>query len=443
MSGETEAQQVQDPNRLAALIAEPLTDPEYEATMAMLGVAPIAPDMADTVAFLGGVDEAIEENETPEKESGSDLPAAAKGEQVGAGAEGDAPAGGEQEGSEKPATAEGAGDGGSGDGGAAADPGAGSNEPGPEGATAGAAVAEGATAGAVAAEEPERGILSADGKTILPYEMWDLAKSQNERLRAENESLRRERMMPAPRVSGADAGGDPGVGAGAGTGPDGTAQPAPVDTSKMRTTLEKVKADYADENLSELLDSMVGTVETVVKENADLRKDMAADTQAFQADNQRALERDIETNPDLSKWQADYDAFMNGDLEKSPIAYQDARELDDRLVLRPEWQDRPRLERFAHVVKMVKMMNGEAPSSGTPSASGGEADPKPKPAPVDVDKLVREARKTPLPESIGDIAGAAPGADTDDPTAEMSMLELEEHMMGFNSDQRAAFIASL
>ena len=381
---------IEDPKALAALIAEPLGDDDYSAT----------------IAFLGGDDEAFERDgadPTPEATSSDPPGTAAKVDTTDAGG-GDAGAAGADKkddtaaaGSEEGAVA---GDAGTAD--ALADPGGGS-------------------------DASEAGQAPAIPENYARDTLFELAKAENKRLHEQIRTL--QGQGGTGRVD--PAGADPGT------------QSRSVDLTGMKANVEKVKSDYGDD-FGDLLDGLVGAVETLSADNTDLRSKMDQGTQDYEHQAQNALDRDINAIPELAAWQADAIAFQSGDLEKDPSRFADAEAFDNQLALRPEWADRPRTERFAQAVGMVKLMRGEAASTGSPQASNGTGG-TPAPAAVDVDNLVQESvtRRT-APETAGDITGGSPSADSgEDPLDKLDDEDLENYLMNANPDQRAAFIAAL
>ena len=378
---------IEDPKALAALIAEPLGDDDYSAT----------------IAFLGGDDEALERDgadPTPEATSSDPPGTAAKVDTTDAGG-GDAGAAGADKkddtapaGSEEGAVA---GDAGTAD--ALADPGGGS-------------------------DASEAGQAPAIPENYARDTLFELAKAENARLHNENRTLRAQGATPPAATT--------------------DTQPAGVDLTGLKTKVEKIKGDYG-EDIGDVLDGLFGVVETVTADNADLRSKLDQGSEDSERQAVSELDRDIREIPELAVWQADAIAFQSGDLEKDPSRFADAEAFDNQLVLRPEWGNKPRTERFAQAVRMVKLMRGEAASTGSPQASTESGEKPAQPTAVNVDQIVQDAtRRRVVPETAGDITGGSPSDDSgENPLDKLDDGDLEDYLMNANSDQRAAFIAAL
>ena len=377
---------IEDPKALAALIAEPLGDDDYSAT----------------IAFLGGDDEALERDgadPTPEATSSDPPGTAAKIDTTDAGGGDTGAAGADKKDDTAAAVPDKgavAGDAGTAD--ALADPGGGSDASG-------------------AGEVP------AIPENYARDTLFELAKAENARLHEENRTLRARGT--ATRAATTDT------------------KPAGVDLTGLKTKVEKIKGDYG-EDIGDVLDGLFGVVETVTADNADLRSKLDQDSEDSERQAVSEIDRDIREIPELAVWQADAIAFQSGDLEKDPSRFADAEAFDNQLVLRPEWANKPRTERFAQAVRMVKLMRGEAASTGSPQAST-ESGGKPAPTAVDVDKIVQDATRSRIaPETAGDITGGSPSDDSgENPLDKLDDGDLEDYLMHANSDQRAAFIAAL
>ena len=207
---------IEDPNALAALIADPLGDDDYAAT----------------IAFLGGDDEAldgIEDTNTPEATSSSDPPGSAAKDDADATAGGETPeSAGTTTKGDTAADPEGAHAGDAGTADAQADPGDGSD----------ASVA-GDTTG-VAAVLPEH---------YARDTLFELAKAENKRLHEQIRTL--QGQGGTGRVD--PAGADPGT------------QSRSVDLTGLKAKVEKVKSDYGEE-IGDVLDGLLGGVETLTSE---------------------------------------------------------------------------------------------------------------------------------------------------------------------------------
>ena len=412
---------IDDPRALAAAIADPLGDDDHDATIAFLGgdddafgedwKAANSPKTIDE-AFAGSGSPSTDATGTGDgtgKESGADAGTA------GAGAEADA---GKTTGTD--GSGEGAGTQDAGATGAQADPGGGADASGADGAQP--------------TGDPA-GVYGADGQ-VLPYDVLAITRQRATNLQEENRELRR-RLLDRGAAADADAG------ARQDTSGQADATP-PVDTKALREKVTALKENYG-EDIGEVLDGLMTGVEKLTDQNTRLQRHLQDTAAGEQHNAQNALQRDIEAIPELAKWQADAIAFEQGDLEKDPSYFADAETFDERLALRPEWANKPRPERFQRAVSMVKMMRGEAPSSGSPSAStdtGGEPAPA---ATGDVDRIIADAqRASRTPGTAGEVTGAAPASDTDkDPLDSMDDTELETYLLNATPEQRQAFYAGL
>ena len=149
-----------------------------------------------------------------------------------------------------------------------------------------------------------------------------------------------------------------------------------------------------------------------------------------EADGATQLERDINANPDLRQWREDARANWHGDESKTADRYNLAVSIDAALRESAGWKDRPRQERFAEAVRMVKASDG-ASSPGSPGAQDTGTKPEGKSkeeiAAEIAKKAAADSKNDGLPGSLSDIAGGEAGHQTDlTKYAAMSMAEMAD-----------------
>ena len=186
----------------------------------------------------------------------------------------------------------------------------------------------------------------------------------------------------------------------------------------------KFAEDYGDDAAAEL--------RTTLEANQKLRADVLAKQEEDEVDQARAvaqeevtaetrMSRDLVAVPDLKAWRDDAIAAKAGTDGKTADMYNIAVAVDASLRGRPEWTDKPQAERFAEVVKMVKLSTG-AGSAGAPGAQ--DTGKKPDTA-ADIDKeIARKAASAAPPGSLTEIPGGDPGEG--DVMAKMENLDYAE-----------------
>lgn len=121
-------------------------------------------------------------------------------------------------------------------------------------------------------------------------------------------------------------------------------------TAPAKTEAATQQEDTAEDGLEDLPEALVKTIRGLKAELNDAKKkltDIEQNNQktATQAASTAAevVQRDIDAVPGLADWQAE-----GGDKWKSAL------EIDARLMQNPAWKDKPQVERFAKVAKLVR-----------------------------------------------------------------------------------------
>lgn len=180
------------------------------------------------------------------------------------------------------------------------------------------------------------------------------------------------------------------------------------------------------------------TIDKLITQNQELSKEISKQAQAHEEVGRDAkidkqvqvimtLEEAIASVPKLNYIRAT-------DTER----YQDMVAIDDALRTQTQWKDKPLEERFAAVVKMYEVANGEI------VLPGQEA---PKQQPTDEAKRVEEAVKKAQAQkqafTLSDIPGGVPAANEQDAVGDMSSAALTAKMMDMTPEQIEAMLARL
>ena len=199
----------------------------------------------------------------------------------------------------------------------------------------------------------------------------------------------------------------------------------------LKTMANLIKTQAPDQAAQTRINALEERIETLIE----------AGDRTVQAESAAMIER----HPALAQWFADWQAAEAGDTTRSGENWEESRELDDWLLTRPQWQDRPAHERMAHVVKM--MGGGETPASGTPQATS-PTPPSNGSTPPEVPTPARRAppRDPAMPGSLSDapLAGIAPELN-EDQTALLKLdpMQIAERMQRMTPEQLNEFYASV
>ena len=196
----------------------------------------------------------------------------------------------------------------------------------------------------------------------------------------------------------------------------------------------KFAEDYGDEAAAQF--------RTSLEASQKLRADALAQTEQDEIDQARAtaerdvtaetqLQRDLNATPELKAWREDAEAARAGTDGKTANNYNLAVAVDSALRENALWAGKPQAERFAEVVKMVKLSTG-ASSAGAPGTQETDKDTK---TAAEIDKeIARKAGSVAVPGSLSAIPGGDPGDG--DVMAKMENLDAAEVAdMGLTVDQ--------
>lgn len=190
----------------------------------------------------------------------------------------------------------------------------------------------------------KNGILAKDGEHIIPFEVLEAERRNNQRIQQENEALL-QRLAEAEK--------------------------AQTDTEQTKRLLElrnkqlekmgvapsdlPENLEITDEQLDELCDNFpeLGSVLSTVVAQMKVLKQHSAQPQPTAP----PASAEPQANPTMDniKANADLNAWMNEGGDKWNVAL----DIDDRLMAAPEWSAKPQAERFAEVARRTRAVFGE------------------------------------------------------------------------------------
>lgn len=273
-------------------------------------------------------------------------------------------------------------------------------------------------------------------------------EAEDAALKAEVETLRRQNADLQSKAALAEADADIRKEVAEAVKEKRTAHDSMIEEETQRVA--KFTEDYGEDAAKVLQEQVEESRKLREKEIEDFQNAAIAKARAEkeqEIDSQSALQRDIDAVPEFRDWRNDALAAWNGNTEKSGDHYNLAVSIDTALRDSPQWDGRPRQERFAKVVEMVNASMG-ADSRGAPGAQEtGKETPKETPPAkaketppaqpskediaAEIAKKAAEAARNKnddLPDSMSHIPGGAAGAQTELAKIEnMSAAELADH----------------
>lgn len=268
-------------------------------------------------------------------------------------------------------------------------------------------------AGASPDAQHPAGVLLKDGKHVAPYRVLEEARERAARAESTVQALARQ-------LEELKAGADPDKAAGGDN--------APSITEDDLAELEDLSPEIA-----KVIKAQMARIEALTGEVVGLKQEQEIVHKTRQAEIQDELTAAIEANPDLKAWR---DAAFREE-SPDPSRWQKVTQVDDMLMVDPEWQDKPLSERFAKAVEMVKTLYGETPTRNEPAADDKANEDLKKAAD---EKL--KGKEPPVPTSLSEIPGGAAPAQSDIENLEnVSTMALGNKMLSMTPDQIEAYLA--
>lgn len=245
-----------------------------------------------------------------------------------------------------------------------------------------------------------------------------LKQQREARARAEQETADLRRQLDEAQAKLAAGGGSKAdvqaaADAAGMTDEDGNA----IDVAKI--DINKLREEY-DGPIVDAIAALQGALAESQSVIRDLRG-KAAKEEAAEVDLvQRSLQEDIDSVPVLSRWAADQNSAM----------FDAAAVVDKSLMNSPEWRDRPRVERFREVVRML----------------GGQADTQQSSAGAEraVAGAKSRAAARAAPTSLSELPSGTPAGQSELETLEnLDVTQLAEKMAGMTQDQQERLLARL
>lgn len=253
-------------------------------------------------------------------------------------------------------------------------------------------------------------VKTADGKHEIPYDVLANEREQKrqfqQQLQEANERLKRLEQQAEQGRAEQEA-------------QTGSQDDTPVENLDVESLRE-----YAGD---EVADAIKAQQEQIRRLNEEVRQRDEREQQERQEAEQRTVQQDIDSVPELATWQS------NG----SPL-WDAAVSADNRLREDPEWSSKPRQERFKEAVRLVKR---EAGVPEQPSSSQGDK-------PEDVDKRAEQAlegarESVPRTHSDAGVGGEHPATSEAEKVERMDVTELEEKLNTMSPEEQDAWLASL
>ncbi len=280
--------------------------------------------------------------------------------------------------------------------------------------------------------EPEGPIATESGNGTIPYAVL---KGTRERLAEAQENLRRNKAESEERISTleqqlaartaptratADSVQDVADRAGI-TDAAGNK----VDVTKIDVTSLRGEFPDAVVNIIESLQQALVAHETTI---STLQKREQGRVQQEQLSEEELLQKDIDAVPQLAIWAAD----------KDPKMFDRAVRFDNALLADPEWKGKPRVERYAEVVRLI---GGETPKPAASTTT--TAKPTQTPAQVrTVSAELQRAAARAAPTSLSDLPAGSPAAQSETEAIEgMDALAIAAKMQDMTPAQQEAFLA--
>lgn len=259
-----------------------------------------------------------------------------------------------------------------------------------------------------ASEPTPEGIASRDGKHIIPF--WRLADAEAKA----KEAADRVKALEAQLASGNPAAGQ-------------------TDASTLLSEEELASIENDLPDVGKVLRASQAQIATLSKTVSDLN----AKRQADDTDEATRIAEEVETAiaavPKLAHLR-----------ESNPQGWARAVELDTLLREKPEWQDKPFAERFAHVVKGYEAVYGEIDAPAAAAAAPLTETPEALKAKADAALASAAKAATTVPRSSSDIpGGSAPPVDEVAALAEKSPQELQAYFNAMTPAQIEAKLARL
>ena len=186
-----------------------------------------------------------------------------------------------------------------------------------------------------------------------------------------------------------------------------TLQAQKVQDTEMQAKLEKYREDHGDE-AAKVLEEQYGEIQKM--RDAENQRTMEEEYEKRRAareaeiQDRANLDKDIASQTELKEWRDNKDP-----------KFQLAIYHDSLLQKDPAWQDKPQTERFAEVVRQVKIHLGQE-ESGSPTTPTDEAKQtsQKKSAEQAAEEILKEAResaKAKTPTTLTDIPNVTTGKD--------------------------------
>ena len=203
------------------------------------------------------------------------------------------------------------------------------------------------------AAEEKAGVRTADGDGVLDYSVLAQAREDTRRARAEAAAAEARAEAAKTAAKPEDAKPDPAA-------------------EKLKQAIATLRENEGDA-VADAYEAIAGAVTQKDEKIAELQGRLDRQDQSAIEEVRSNSQREIDANPTLAKWQAEFLAAQQGVDGKSGLRWEQAEALDEVLERDPEWKGRPLSDRFSEVVRILE---GGAPSeSGAPSdASQAAAD---------------------------------------------------------------------
>lgn len=241
------------------------------------------------------------------------------------------------------------------------------------------------------ADDDEPRVLAADGKSEIPFAVFKGMRDENRDLKRKYAELQGEAEK----------------------------------SKKLQRFLDEKGIDFedpdaiTDRDLEEMaeLDPVVGKLGNALRRIMESKQEQPAATRADNGTESNPVEEAIAQVPELTEWRTD------------PERWKEVQEIDQRLHESGKWEGKPMADRFKEVVRISKLLNGEAVEAPSPETKQRE-----RPADVAAKKVA--AATSAKPTSLSNM-GKPPATEKTmaERLSALSPDELQEEMMGMTEGE--------